>query len=1652
LQARFYSWLLFAVLSGLAPGAQALEILHLYEASEYARVLRHANGIKITDGGTVYVSSEENGTLLKLDDDRFEAFSLSPSIFEDPGLGGIDMLADGRLVVVNEESSKLAILGAGQNLETRFSRSGRGPGELGYPRAVAVSANNNIYVGDVRGRQISVFNHQGLYLQSFGRNGPGGDGLSQPTHIAIDAEENVYVLEAPSRISIFDHGGLLIDRITAEELRPLFGNVPEFSAMTADSSGTLYLGDRVNSRIAVFDWRKRELLAQFGRLGPSRGQYLTISQLSVNDGGQIAILDNRNEKVEVLQLEAIEIAAPVARDRFEFVSASEAACESLAFYGENSALCIRSDEEGISILADDGAELGRFASEVKEPHALYVGRQSVAILEGSQLHGYSLEGDRLFTTGRFGIGAGAFDRPVDVFIHGGFYYVSDRGNRRIQVFSADGQFVEQIKGQQNGERLFSEPGAIVVDSHGNLYVADDDGSEAIRVIDKQHKLIASIGAGQEPAGRIEHIYSMDIDLQDRLYVLAGSDFNEYGVRVYSDLKPYRYFGAEGNNDTLAFFEEATSISVSSGTTNSLVVNDSARRKQFRFRLLEYPDPAFGLNIAADRKAIELSWSSSQSPLIARYDIEAAKRQDGPFRTIATSTETRLTLGLEKAGKFDWFRVVSVSALDLHAPPSVAKQNQFRTIDSLYRSGDYSEAATLAEKLLRIAPYNADARDLLAMSLFHLKEYTRAIGEFERLAEFDPYRDKAIRYRIRSLVELEQFIEARALVEDQLERKSADIETYLVCTRLDLELGDYIGAVNCAEDGLDEYPEHAELRYLLGRSYIAAGIPGDGLNAYRAVSENHPDEIDIRLDIARDLYVMGRYEDALGHYEAVAEARPDMGEASVGKARALLNLGRDDEAKSIASKLSGNRETRADGYYLLGKIASRQENYKEAILRLTRAVKDDPGVADAWYSLASAFEAIDQQANAAQALAEGVEHNPEAFDLYLLAGRIELERERYTDASTYLDAAVGLNPQSLQAQRLYAGALLETRNYRSAAIHAEAASKIAPQNVDVLVLQADIANRQGKIGSAIEYLKNAINIDAASPELQYRIGQVYQEANLFDASRDHLERAAAIRPDWAAPHVALGYLYGKRRRFDDAVAAFEKAVELEPSDENRAILNVAFAERKKSLEFKNNAPQLLLSDLNLQRVFSAAYKQYQTKPIGSVKVKNVGATDFGNLKLSFQIKEFMDFPSSVEIAKIAANEVLEIPIKATFNNRILEVDEDTGVQVEVRLGYQRDGQKDDISLTQAMTIYGKNAIVWADPKMIGSFVTPKDDTLRNYVRQVINTYQPEPGPLNDNLVAAMAYFSSLTASGTNYIIDPNTPFTELRDDQIDYVQFPRETLRLKSGDCDDLSVLISAGLENLGIKTAFIEVPRHLFLMFDTGLKAEDADSISHDHSLLAIKDGNVWIPLEATMINTNFNEAWAEGARKYQAALAAGELGIIDLRQAWSDYQPVTLRKANYSIDLPQPRRTESLVRQARQRLLAKRVERLILPYQAMVANNPQDLDARLQIAILYTRYGLYADAEIAFEALNELAPDNSAVITNQGNLYLLQENYAGAAENYARAVELDADDGGIWINLSIAQYKAGELTKARNSFKNALQLNAELQQKYDAYSKLLNQ
>jgi len=144
-------------------------------------------------------------------------------------------------------------------------------------------------------------------------------------------------------------------------------------------------------------------------------------------------------------------------------------------------------------------------------------------------------------------------------------------------------------------------------------------------------------------------------------------------------------------------------------------------------------------------------------------------------------------------------------------------------------------------------------------------------------------------------------------------------------------------------------------------------------------------------------------------------------------------------------------------------------------------------------------------------------------------------------------------------------------------------------------------------------------------------------------------------------------------------------------------------------------------------------------------------------------------------------------------------------------------------------------------------------------------------------------------GLRYHSDPNIPF--YKDDR---VQYAHETLNLKSGDCDDLVVLYASLLESVGINTAFVEVRdsqkelAHLYLMFNTSVSPIQGHLISSNEKRYLMRDNSIgqktiWLPIETTLINHGFEQAWKAGALEYledgvvRSGIAEGWVRIIDV-------------------------------------------------------------------------------------------------------------------------------------------------------------------------------
>ncbi|MFH1726053.1 MAG: SMP-30/gluconolactonase/LRE family protein [Elusimicrobiota bacterium] len=475
----------------------------------------------------------------------------------------------------------------------------------------------------------------------------------------------------------------------------------------------------------------------------------------------------------------------------------------------------------------------------------------------------------------------------------------------------------------------------------------------------------------------------------------------------------------------------------------------------------------------------------------------------------------------------------------------------------------------------------------------------------------------------------------------------------------------------------------------------------------------------------------------------------------------------------------------------------------------------------------------------------------------------------------------------------------------------------------------------------------------------------------------------------------------------------------------------------------NRPPIEISTLAVGNIFSANYKWYLTNPVGKAAIVNNVNLPFQNVKASFRLKDFMDFATEKVIERIGAQETVEIPLVATLNNRILEVSEDTPIQAEFTVTYYEKGKKQEVSVALPLKVYSRNAITWEDPRRIANFITPKDPPVLDLGREILR--QAPEGPqgtayLNGNLATAMRLWAALGSLGVKFMPSPNNPFELMSEDPafpVDYTQFPRETLRRKSGECDDLVTLIASMLEGATVRTALLDYPGHLALMFDTG--SNDLLEVGLPEDKLIKYQDTYWVPLEATMVGSPFEESSSKALFAYKEMAAQDKAAVTDPRESWKVYEPATLPKPEQEALKPEAKDFAKRFDRAASHYLKARYAFLSAHLQKAAAEAEGDPAPLNQLGILESQHGRLAEAEKEFAKALEAEPGNAAALNNMGNLAYVRGDYEAALTRYQEAAERDADDPGIWMNLTRAALKLGRKERADEYAKKAVALDKTL-------------
>ncbi|MBR4005900.1 MAG: tetratricopeptide repeat protein, partial [Treponema sp.] len=464
---------------------------------------------------------------------------------------------------------------------------------------------------------------------------------------------------------------------------------------------------------------------------------------------------------------------------------------------------------------------------------------------------------------------------------------------------------------------------------------------------------------------------------------------------------------------------------------------------------------------------------------------------------------------------------------------------------------------------------------------------------------------------------------------------------------------------------------------------------------------------------------------------------------------------------------------------------------------------------------------------------------------------------------------------------------------------------------------------------------------------------------------------------------------------------------------------------------------------IQPVFPVLYSWYKNNSFASVGITNEEDTAIDNVKVSFYQPQYMSQPNlCATIEKLGKGETFDAELTAFFNERMLDLTEKTNTEASVIIEYSYLGQKRKKTIAMVVPVYGRNSMSWDDDRRASVFVSSKDPAALMFSKYISSIVRDNVRMgISHNIQYAMGIFETLDQFGINYVIDPSSAYSDnVGSTSIDFLQFPYQTLTYRGGDCDDLSILTCSLFEAVGIKTAFITIPGHIFIAFDSGLSMKEAEQSLMNTSNLIDRNGQAWVPLEITLTDEGFSRAWRTGAREWNQANANGTAAFYAMEDSWKIYDPVSVPGANANFTMPEKEVVSRLFQHSMDQWIAREISPVVAKYNALLARHDSD-EIRNELGILYGQYGLFVEADDQFKRARRRGYLPS--LLNTANVYFARQQYTIALEWYKKVLDEDPRNELAILGIARCNYELENYDECDAAFDVVRNMNPSLAAEY---------
>ena len=480
------------------------------------------------------------------------------------------------------------------------------------------------------------------------------------------------------------------------------------------------------------------------------------------------------------------------------------------------------------------------------------------------------------------------------------------------------------------------------------------------------------------------------------------------------------------------------------------------------------------------------------------------------------------------------------------------------------------------------------------------------------------------------------------------------------------------------------------------------------------------------------------------------------------------------------------------------------------------------------------------------------------------------------------------------------------------------------------------------------------------------------------------------------------------------------------------------------------------ETKIDPLFAALQTYYTKNPIGKVAVSNIEKFPIYDIELTFFQNGLMDNPTKLStIPELAPEETKEVDIYATFGSAIFNLEGLSPQTGELKAVYVSKNRTVEQSVSVEYVLHDKTSLTWTDDRKIAGYIMKSDSTLDNYTKQMLQYTKNDLNEgLNLRLQNAMQIYAALSEQGILYKVDPVTAFGAAQGDLtvIDKISLPRDTLKYVTGDCDDLTVLYNSLVEIAGMPTGFITTPGHIYSAFNTGVPVNEYQSIHPDERMLINIKGEVWVPVEITMLGSeDFMNAWRRGAEEWNAyETDTGKRAFYETLPAQDMYTPVGLVARDMGIQYADQKNIVERFNRDKEKLL----DTILESYMAKAEGSGRKGDYNT-LGIVAAQLGQYSLAESAFKTSLSIDRNSISPQVNLGNVYLLLERYLDAIQVFHAVEQYLVDQGRedslthrkVLLNISRAYYELENFDKSGEYFQRVAEADPDLAAEYEYLS-----